>query len=124
MIPLKKTYLVKLDKLDAYDNEGGIYIPNPTVEHQDGWKGTIVEHGAGWTEEERKDLIPVGTRVVMSYGKDTSDGGGRKLVIKQQVYLVRTEDNILGVIEDECSHAEDSIRHQFTQDALPNTHTM
>ena len=102
MIPFGKTYLVKLDKLEAYDNEGSIYLPNPTAEFQEGWKGTVVEYGAAWTDEEKKDLVPIGSRGVMTYGKEnTHDKGGKKLVIKQQVYLVRGAEDIVGIIEDE-----------------------
>ena len=101
MIPFKKTYLVKLDKLEHFEDDGGVIVINESVENMISWKGTIAEHGAAWTEEERKDLLPIGTRIVMTYGKNSVDRGGIKLDINDEVYMIRDADEIIGVLEDE-----------------------
>ena len=101
MIPFKKTYLIKLEELEHYENDGGVYIINPSLAEQESWKGTVEAYGAGWTEEEKKDLVPIGAKIVMSYGKNTSDRGGIKLTIHKKNYVIRDGKEILGVIEDE-----------------------
>lgn len=101
MIPFKKTYLIKLDKLEHFENDSGIIVINENKENLLSWKGTVVEYGAAWTEEEKKDLVPIGTRIAMTYGKDTGDKGGVKLVIRDDVYMIRDANEIIGVLEDE-----------------------
>lgn len=101
MRPLKKTYLVEIEPKDVYENVDGVIVINNVNKVKDGsWRGVISGYGTAWTEEELKDLLPIGTKVVMSYGKKTSDGGGIKIVMHGKVYYVRTTEEILGVIEE------------------------
>ena len=101
MEPLKKTYLVRVEQVDAYEDVGGVIVVNDVNKMKDAsWKGVIEAYGTGWSEEEKKDLLPIGTKVVMTYGKKSGDKGGVKLVFHGTVYYVRGFEEILGVIEE------------------------
>jgi co-chaperonin GroES (HSP10) len=100
--PFGKTYLVKCEKPDYVTNEGGIFVVNESQGvHDVFWKGIIIEYGLGWTEEEKRDLVPIGSTIIMSYGKNSGDQGGTKLVIENEHYYIRDANEILGIIEDE-----------------------
>ena len=100
--PFGKTYLIKCEKGEYVTQEGGIFIINDTDSLKDMfWKGIVVEYGSGWTDKEKQDLIPIGSKIVMSYGKNSGDGGGTKLVIEDEIFYIRDANEILGTIEDE-----------------------
>lgn len=100
MQSLGKTCLVKCKFEDDITNEGGIFVLNSTDRIQDGfWKAEVVGYGTLVTEKEKVDLPPIGSLIVMSHGKETSDKGGTKLVLGKSVYFIRNIEEILGVIE-------------------------
>ena len=59
--------------------------------------GKIVNYGSGFSEEEKKDLIPIGTKVLMDYNKNVKR---TKLIIENKIYYIYNPENILGIIEE------------------------
>lgn len=96
MIPIGRTYLIECDPPENITNEGGIFVVNNIDKLKDGfWKGKVIAYGTLFTEEEKKDLVPIGSEVIM----DVKKKADIKIVIKGKVFYVRKEDEILGVIE-------------------------
>lgn len=98
MRPLGKTYLIKAEIKRDIELVNGLYIPSDSdCYHDIYYQGIIVSHGLGFSENEINDLVPVGTKVVFNYkGKN-----GTKLIFGNNVYYIKNEDQVLGVIEDE-----------------------
>jgi hypothetical protein len=98
MKPIGKTYLIKCDFDSGIRKQDGIYvIDNVNVNDDVFWKGYITAYGNGFTDEETKDLLPIGTKVVMEYGKKAK----MKIVIGKSVFYVRDVDEVIGVVEDD-----------------------
>ncbi len=98
MKPTGKTYLIKCQVEDAVTKQGDIFVLNNTNIYDDGfWKGEIIGYGTCFTEDEIKDLLPIGTKVVMEYNKKAK----MKVIIKKNIYYVRDVDEIIGVLEDD-----------------------
>lgn len=98
MKPTGRTYLIKCDYDDGIKKQGDIYVINNINKNDDVfWKGYIVAYGTSFTEEETKDLLPIGTKVVMDYKKNAK----MKVIIGGSVCYVRDVDEIIGVVEDE-----------------------
>ena len=96
MIPIGRTYLIECDPPESITNEGGIFVVNEVDKMKDGfWKGKVKAYGTLFTEEEKKNLVPIGSEVIM----DVKKKADIKIVIKNKVFYVRKEDEILGVIE-------------------------
>lgn len=55
--------------------------------------------GTGFTEDEKKDLIPIGTTVLMDYRKDVAKDKIR-LEFGESHYYIFNPEHILGIIED------------------------
>lgn len=97
MRPIGKTYLIKCPDEDPISLEDRIYVINNVDKQKDGhWKGVVAAYGNGFTDEEKKNLLPIGTPVVMNYTVKAE----MKLIIKNIVYYVRKEEDIVGVIEE------------------------
>ena len=98
MKPIGKTYLIKAEYDSGITKQGDIYVVNDVNKNDDVfWKGIIIAYGTGFSKEEEKDLLPIGTKVVMEYGKKAQ----MKVVISGTVCYVRDVDEVIGVIEDE-----------------------
>lgn len=102
MTPFRKTYLIKCEKPESISKEGDIFLYTETNTLSDTyWKGEIVAVGTKVTDED--EPLPVGTKVVMTYGgcSKCKDGGGIKVVMTDGIYMIRSLDEIIGVIEDD-----------------------
>lgn len=100
MKPIGKTYLIKCETRSDVELINGIYIP--TNYDVDGisdvfYEGIVISHGTRYTEEEIKDLVPIGTKVVFEW----KEKRGTKLIFGKNVYYIKYEDQVLGIIEDE-----------------------
>lgn len=100
MKPIGKTYLIKCEKRSSIELINGLYIP--TNFDIDGisdvfYEGVVIEHGTGYTEDEIKKLVPIGTKVIFEWAEKR----GTKLIFGKNVYYIKYEDQVLGIIEDE-----------------------
>jgi co-chaperonin GroES (HSP10) len=98
MKPIGKTYLIKCEIRSNVELINGLYIP--TNHDVDGisdvfYQGKIIAHGTGFSDDEIKNLVPVGTEVVFEY----KEKRGTKLIFGKNVYYIKYEDQILGIIE-------------------------
>lgn len=97
MKPVGKTYLIKVkEHKETDDIINGIYIPDNSSIHDLYYEGTIVEHGAGWTKKELKDLLPIGTNIIFEYKIKC----GTKIIIGDSIYYIHEPKNILAIKED------------------------
>ena len=95
-----KTCLIKCNTENSMEKQDGIFVMNSIDPVNDiFWKGEIINYGTLVDEKDLEDLPPVGTKVVVSYGKESSDKGGTKLVFGKSVYYIRDIKEILGVLE-------------------------
>jgi hypothetical protein len=58
--------------------------------------GRIYDYGLGFSEEEKKDLIPIGTKVIMNYLKNAE--GKIRLIFGKDQFYVQPVENILAII--------------------------
>lgn len=97
MKPVGKTYLIEVVKHNEIEKlDCGLYIPNDTSVHDIFYEGTIVEYGCGWTDDELKDLIPIGTKIIMDY----SSKKGTKLQLTERILIIHESDQIIAIKED------------------------
>ena len=100
MKPIGKTYLIKCEHKSEIKMENGIYVPiNFDVDEIEDifYKGKVIAHGTGFSDEEIKELVPIGKTVVFEY----KEKRGTKMTIGKTTYYIKDEDQILGIIEDE-----------------------
>lgn len=98
MKPTGKTYLIKAEYDEGVQKQGDIFVVNNVSKNDDVfWKGVIIAYGTSFNEEDQKDLLPIGTKVVMDYKKKAK----MKIVLGQSVCYVRDVDEVIGVVEDE-----------------------
>lgn len=99
MKSIGKTYLIEVEKpRDEFVD--GIFLPQTSsINDLVLYIGTIVEYGTGFSEEEKKELLPIGTRVLMDYRKEVAKDKIR-LIFGETTYYVFTPENLLGVIEE------------------------
>lgn len=104
MIPIGKKYLIKceVDHTPTHE-EDGIIVLNDSSVQDIYWKGKIVAYGTMWTEEEKKDLIPIGKTVVFDYSTPVQNKRLKsiKVAVGKDVYYLEDPDEILGVFEDD-----------------------
>ena len=95
-----KTYLIKCEHKSEIKMENGIYVPiNFDVDEIEDifYKGEVIAHGTGFSDEEIKELVQIGKTVVFEYKEKRRT----KMTIGKTTYYIKDEDQILGVIEDE-----------------------
>ena len=100
MKPIGKTYLIKCEHKSEIKMENGIYVSsNFDVDEIEDifYKGEVIAHGTGFSDEEIKELVPIGKTVVFEY----KEKRGTKMTIGKTTYYIKDEDQILGIIEDE-----------------------
>lgn len=92
-----KKYLVQ-GQLPKPETKNGIYIPVFGTNKEFGsYIGTIIGHGTGFSKKEKKDLIPIGTKIIMDYSNKNQR---TKLIMDEKNYYIIDPDNILATIED------------------------
>lgn len=93
-----KKYLIQ-GQLPKEEIKKGIYIPVFGTNRDFGsYIGTIISYGTGFTEQEKKDLIPIGTKVLLDYSKKLQR---IKLIMSEKNYYIYDPDDILAIIEEE-----------------------
>lgn len=98
MKPMGKTCLIKAEIKKEPQLINGIYIAATNDEMNDiFYQGKIIAYGNGYTDEEIKNLVPIGKTVIFDY----KEKRGTKLIFGKNVYYIKYEDQLLGVIEDE-----------------------
>lgn len=96
MRPLGKTYLIKAEVQKGPELVNGLFIPADNDYINDiHYQGIVMAHGLGYSDEEIKNLVPVGKSVVFEY----MEKRGTKLVFGNNVYYIKYDDQILGVVE-------------------------
>lgn len=100
MKSIGKTYLIKIE--DTVEEMAGNILLPETARKTDviPYIGRIHDYGLGFTEEEKKDLIPIGTKVIMDYRRDHAEGKIR-LIFGEEQFYVQLPENILAIIEEE-----------------------
>lgn len=92
-----KKYLVE-GELPKAETKNGIYIPVFGTNKDFGsYIGTVIGWGTAWTKEEKKDLIPIGTKIIMDY---TDKNDKTKLIMGEKNYYIINPEHILAIIED------------------------
>ena len=71
MKSIGKTYLIKIEE-QKEEQIGGIYIPQTASYESVYFTGIIADYGIGFTEEEKVELLPIGTKVLLDYRKEVS----------------------------------------------------
>lgn len=98
MKPLGKTYLIKADVKKDIELINGIFIPvNNDYLNDIFYQGFIIAQGTGFNEDEYHKLIKIGSKVIFNY----KENDGTKLVFGNNVYYIKSEEQILGIIENE-----------------------
>lgn len=93
-----KKYLVE-GQLPKEEIKNGIILPVYGTNRDFGsYIGTILGWGTAWTEEEKKDLVPVGSKIIMDYSQKNQR---TKLIMNEKNYYIIDPENILAVIEEE-----------------------
>lgn len=93
-----KKYLVQ-GQLPKEEVVKGIILPVYGTNRDFGsYIGTIIGWGTGWTQEEKKDLFPVGKKVVLNYKEKTNK---IKLLMGEKNYYICEPDDFLAIIEEE-----------------------
>lgn len=92
-----KKYLIQ-GELPKEEVVNGIIVPVYGTNRDYGsFIGTIVGYGTGFTEQEKKDLIPLGSKVIMDYSKNVEK---IKLIMSEKNYYIYNPDDILAIIEE------------------------
>lgn len=63
--------------------------------------GHIAEYGIGFTDEEKKDLLPIGTRVILDYKKHEEIYKIRLMLDQEQFYVYKPDEILAFFTEDE-----------------------
>lgn len=97
MKSIGKTYLIEVEK-PKEEIINGIIIPQTATNRNSiFYIGKIIEYGIGFSEEEKKELIPIGTTVIMDYTKNAKH---IKVILEDKLYYIYKPENILGIIKD------------------------
>jgi co-chaperonin GroES (HSP10) len=96
-----KTYLIQVEMPTEEIVEGGIILPQTTSNDQlIHYIGTVIDYGLGFTEEEKKDLVPIGTRVIVDW--KTKDAIGKiKLKLGQNTYYIYDPKYVIAMFVEE-----------------------
>ena len=93
-----KKYLVE-GELPKEEIKNGIILPVYGTNRDFGsYIGTVVGWGTAWTEQEKKDLVPVGSKIILNYTEKTNKV---KLIMGEKNYYIIDQDDILAIIEEE-----------------------
>lgn len=96
MKPVGKTYLIEVQKNNNIEQlDCGLYIPSDTSFHDIFYEGKIVDYGCGWSDDEIKNLIPIGTDIIMDY----SSKKGTKILLNEKIYFIHEEEQIIAIKE-------------------------
>lgn len=100
MKSIGKTYLIKIEP-QKEESVGGIILPE-TAATTDiiYYIGRIYDYGIGFTEDEKKDLIPIGTKVIMDWHKEVAEKKIR-LIFGEEQFYVYDPQHILAIIDEE-----------------------
>lgn len=60
--------------------------------------GTIIGWGTGWTEKEKKDLLPIGTKVILNYMEKNNK---IKVLMGEKSYYICQIEDFLGILTEE-----------------------
>lgn len=92
-----KKYLIQ-GQLPKEEVKKGIILPvYGTNRDFTSFIGTIIGYGTAFTKKEKKDLIPIGTKVIMDYSKNIQR---TKLYMNEKTYYIYNPDDILAIIEE------------------------
>lgn len=92
-----KKYLIQ-GQLPKEEVKNGIILPVYGTNRDYGsFIGTLVGYGTGFTEQEKKDLIPIGSKVIMDYSKNVEK---IRLIMSEKNYYIYNPDDILAIIEE------------------------
>ena len=91
-----KKYLIQ-GQLPKAETKKGIYIPVFGTNREYGsYMGTVIGWGTGWTKKEQKDLIPIGSKIILNLEKTDKV----KLIMNEKNYYICDTDDILAIIEE------------------------
>lgn len=98
MKPIGKTYLIKADIKKDVELVNGLFIPVDNDYINDiFYQGYVLAHGTGYSEENESKLVPIGSKVIFDY----KEKRGTKLIFGTNVYYIKYEDQVLGIVENE-----------------------
>lgn len=95
-----KTYLIKIEPQKT-DYVGGIYLPQLASANQTiFYIGRIHDYGLGFSEDEIKELLPIGTKVILNW--KTNDPIGKiRLNFGEDIFYIYKPEHILATISEE-----------------------
>lgn len=95
MKSIGKTYLIDAELPKDEIKEGGIIIPlTESKRNYEPFIGYIKQYGTGFTEKQKKELLPIGTKVILNYNKCKRT----KLLMDEKIYFIYNPEDILAVI--------------------------
>lgn len=99
MKSLGKTYLIRTEIPKEDITEEGIIIPMfGSNKEFETYIGYIMDYGIGWTQDQKKDLIPINTKVILDYSKHAKR---TKLIMQDKVYYIYKPEDILAIIDEQ-----------------------
>ena len=98
MTSVGKTYLLTIEK-PKEEKVGDIILAQLDTQYNTiSYIGTIENYGTGFTEEEKKNLIPIGTKVIIDYNNTLSDKV--KVFMNDKTYYIYQPQDIIATIEE------------------------
>lgn len=95
-----KTYLIKIEPQKG-EYVGSIYLPQIASARQTiFYIGRIHDYGLGFTEDELKTLLPIGTKVILNWKADDPIGKIR-LQFGEDIFYIYKPEHILAVINED-----------------------
>jgi co-chaperonin GroES (HSP10) len=94
-----KRYLIECDPLTTETKDGIILPFFGNSRDYTTYRGTIIGWGTGWTKKEQKELVPIGSKIILNY-KEQNDKI-RLFIGEKSYYICKAEDILATIIEEE-----------------------
>ena len=93
MKPIGKTYLIEVQKKNDIEQlDSGIYVPSDIY-----YEGKVIGYGTSWTDEEIKDLVPIGKTVIFDY----KNKKGTKIQLVNRIMYIHEKEQVLAIKEED-----------------------
>ena len=98
MKPIGKTYLIEVERKTGVEQlENGLYIPTESSIKDIYYEGKIIAYGTSWTDEEIKDLVPIGTTVIFDY----KNKKGTKIQLVNRIMYIHEKEQVIAIKEED-----------------------
>ena len=98
MKPIGKTYLIEVQKKNDIEQlDSGIYVPNDNSFSDIYYEGKVIGYGTSWTDEEIKDLVPIGKTVIFDY----KNKKGTKIQLVNRIMYIHEKEQVIAIKEED-----------------------